>query len=220
MRNRHRQGVRSCHAAFSNGSAVTEGARHTGSSNTVKQSTSKKSSSWWPLFTEYKTSEQIILRSARRISAIYSAVPFQPSNMDQMRMEIIDAVGSGLSASLAIREGQSAAEQLEMILRTFCCAGYRPLRLRPICEHRVSPDERFLLSFIAGCQRKDMCNIRNILSWLAPGVSAPHLILPGQNLAGILKNSGIVLPQRLYLGSSPSQSFPILSVHEQASKYH
>ena len=207
-------------AALPNSTTVAEQTRKTVNSKKEIQSRYWSAPSWWPPIHAFNASEQIILRSARRLSAIYSAVPFQPSNIEQMRAEIINSVGSGFSVSLAIREGRRAAEQLEMILQAFCCAGYRPLMLRSICEYRISPDERFLLSFIAGCQREDLYNIRSILSWLVPSVSVPHLVAPGQVFASILKDSGIALPQRLHLSSNGFQSRPMLPDHAQASQYH
>ncbi len=220
MRNRHSQKVMSSIAALPMKPTIAARNRKSVFSNGGLKCKRRNPSIWWPPVFAFKPSERIVLRSARRLSAIHSAVPFQPSSMDQMRAEIINAVGSGFCASLAIREGQRAAEQLEMILRTFCCAGYRPLKLRPICEYRVCPDERFLLSFIAGCQREDLYNVQSILSWLAPSVSATHLILSGKAFADMLKNSGIILPQRLYLSGRVCQSQPILSANEQAFRYH
>jgi len=175
---------------------------------------------WWPMLSEFKPSEQIVLRSARRLAAIHASVPLQPSDMDHMREEIINAVGLGFGASLAICEGRRAAEELEKVLRTFCCAGYRPLKLEPICEYTVCPDERFLLSFIAGCQRDDLHNVRSILSWLAPSVSASHLLSPGEAFANILKNSSVILPQRLFLSGNACQVWPFLSGNEPVHYKH
>ena len=175
---------------------------------------------WWPLVSAFVPAEQIVLRSARRLAAIYSPVPLQPSDLDHIREEIINSVGFSLCSSLAICEGQRAAEKLEMVLRTFCCAGYRPLKLQPICEYVVSPDERLLLAFIAGCQRGNLYNVRSILSWLAPSVSATRLIAPGQAFATMLKGSGVILPQRLHLSGNGCQSQLLPCGNEQAQHRH
>jgi len=153
----------------------------------------------WPTFAELDIAEQILLRAARRLSACCSETPLKVPDRARFREEIMASVGQGFGVSLGPNAGASAAGELNSILQTVCCAGFKPLDICRICEPTLTPDERFLLSFVAGCQADDPDHIRSLLSWLLPpaavGIAAAH----GQTLAHIFQAGGLVLPQRLHL---------------------
>jgi hypothetical protein len=179
---------------------------------------------WWPALADLSPVERVLLRAARRLEAARAAPQLALADTvlepERFRDEILRSVGYGFAASLGLRDGVAAASELENILCTFCCAGYRALDLRPICEPVVAPDERFLLAFLAACQRPDLYNVRSILSWLAPAAGAILLTAHGHAFGHRLHSQGITLPQRLRLTAAVGNSAALPCRHEHACRRH
>ena len=154
----------------------------------------------WPCITELDYSERVLLRAARRLSAINTEIALVVPDLERVREEILGSVGHGFGVTLGPQVGSSAATELEMILRAFCCMGFRPFQIHRICEPPLSTDERLLLSFVAGCQAKDSDHVWNVLSWLLPLAGAKIITAYGYALAKKFHEGGLVLPQRLEIG--------------------
>ena len=152
-----------------------------------------------PSIAELDFAEQILVRAVRRLSVTNTKTALVVPDLERFKEQVIEAVGQGFGVFLGPRGGTAAAVELEMILRTFCCAGFRTLQIFRICEPSLSSDERFLLSFVAGCQAKDGDHLRNLLSWLIPPPGAMIITAHGQSLAHIFQVGGLALPQRLRL---------------------
>ena len=152
---------------------------------------------YWPYISELNFSEQVLLRSARRLFAINTKIALVEPDLERLREEILSSVGHGFGVTLGPQSGLSVATELEMILRAFCCMGFRPLQMHSICEPPLSTDERLLLSFVAGCQVKDSDHVWNVLSWLLPPPGAKIITAHGYALATKFYEGGLVLPQRL-----------------------
>jgi hypothetical protein len=150
-----------------------------------------------PSIAELDFAERILIRALRRLTAINTGIALVVPDLEWLREQVIDAVGHGFGVTLGPRGGAAAVAELEWILRTFCCAGFRPLQIGRICEPSISPDERLLLSFVAGCQANDTDHVRNLLSWLLPPPAATIITAHGQSLAHIFHAGGVALPQRL-----------------------
>ncbi|PPR23074.1 MAG: hypothetical protein CFH38_01067 [Alphaproteobacteria bacterium MarineAlpha10_Bin1] len=153
----------------------------------------------WPSIRELNLAEQILLRAARRLSASNTGVPIVVPDLERFREEIIASVGHGFGVSLGASQGTTAASELEAILCTACCAGFHPLQMNGICEPSLTPDERFLLSFVAGCRANDPDHVRSLLSWLLHPTAMPIIAGHGQSVADIFQAGGLILPQRLHL---------------------
>ena len=156
----------------------------------------------WPSIAELDFAERVLVRAVRRLSVTNTETALVVPDLERFREEVIEAVGHGFGVFLGPRGGTGAAAELESMLRTFCCAGFRPLQIGGICEPLMLPDERFLLSFVAGCQAKDTDHVRNLLSWLLPPAGARIITAHGQSLAHIFHVGGLTLPRRMWLGDS------------------
>ena len=154
----------------------------------------------WPRISELDFSERVLLRAVRRLSVINTETSLVVPDLERLREETLGSVGHGLGVTLGPQVGSSAATELEMILRSFCCMGFRPFQIHRICELPLSTDERLLLSFVAGCQAKDSDHVWNVLSWLLPLAGAKIITAYGYALAKKFHEGGLVLPQRLEIG--------------------
>lgn len=164
----------------------------------------------WPSIAGLGFAERVLLRAVRRLSMANSGVALGVPDLKRLQEAIIEAVGHGFGSMFGPKGGSVAAVELEWILRTFCCAGFRPLQIGGICEPSMLPDERFLLSFVAGCQADDSVHVRNLLSWLLPPPGATIITAHGHSLADIFRMGGLTLPQRLRLaeGVGPANLVP------------
>ena len=146
----------------------------------------------WPRISELDFSERVLLRAVRRLSVINTEISLVVPDLERLREETLGSVGHGLGVTLGPQVGSSAATELEMILRSFCCMGFRPFQIHRICELPLSTDERLLLSFVAGCQAKDS--------------GAKIITAHGYALATKFHEGGLVLPQRLEIAGCTGYS--------------
>ena len=164
--------------------------------------------------------EQLVLWSARRLSAAGLGAAATETEASACRQEVLARVGGELGVALCPTggptAGSEAAEALERTLHIFGCAGVRSLRLNPMCCRFVSNDERLLMSFLAGCQEGDCQHTATLLSWFLPpaavrtaatdGASFAAAVrtaaTDGASFAAALLGAGFRLPQRLHLAAN------------------
>ena len=165
--------------------------------------------------------EQLVLWSARRLAAAGHGAAATETEASACRQDVLARVGDELSVALCATGGPTAgleaAEALERILDIFGCAGYRSLRLNPMCSRFLSNDERLFLSFLASCQEGDCRHASALLSWFLPPAAMRTAVADGAAFAAALQNAGFQLPQRLML--SEGAGFPSSRSAEAAAPH-
>ncbi|MDA0230745.1 MAG: hypothetical protein O3B21_11230 [Proteobacteria bacterium] len=185
-----------------------------------KMTLSSHRSTAWPTMAALSFSEAALIRAARRLSAIHTETALVVPDLERLKEEIIESVGSGFGVYLGPQPGMAAAAEIDQILCIFCCAGYRPLRIGAICEPHLSVDERFLLSFVAACQADDAGHVGDLLSWLLPPAGVRIIVTNGHILARLLQQGGLMLPQRLRLAGCSGHSEIALCPDDYVSPAH
>ena len=149
--------------------------------------------------------EQLVLWSARRLSAAGQGAAATESEARACREAACDRVGAELGVALRAAggptAGREAAESLVRTLDVFGCAGVRSLRLNPMCCRFVSNDERLFMSFLAACQEGDYRHTGALLSWFLPPAGARIAATDGAAFAVALLGAGFRLPQRFRLAA-------------------
>ena len=150
--------------------------------------------------------EQLVLWSARRLSAAGLGAAATETEASACRQDVLARVEGELGVALCPTEGPTAgseaAEALERTLHIFGCAGARSLRLNPTCCRFVSNDERLFMSFLAGCQEGDCRHTATLLSWFLPPAAVRTAATDGASFAAALLGAGFRLPQRLHLAAN------------------
>ena len=150
--------------------------------------------------------EQLVLWSARRLSAAGLGAAATETEASACRQDVLARVGGELGVALCPTggptAGSEAAEALERTLHIFGCAGVRSLRLNPMCCRFVSNDERLFMSFLAGCQEGDCRHTAALLSWFLPPAAVRTAATDGASFAAALLGAGFRLPQRLHLAAN------------------
>ena len=150
--------------------------------------------------------EQLVLWSARRLSAAGLGAAATETEASACRQDVLARVGGELGVALCPTDGPTAgseaAEALERTLDIFGCAGVRRLRLNPTCCRFVSNDERLFMSFLAGCQEGDCRHTATLLSWFLPPAAVRTAATDGASFAAALPGAGFRLPQRLHLAAN------------------
>ena len=154
--------------------------------------------------------EQLVLWSARRLSAAGLGAAATETEASACRQDVLARVGGELGVALrptgGPTAGSEAVEALERTLDIFGCAGVRSLRLNPTCCRFVSNDERLFMSFLAGCQEGDCRHTATLLSWFLPPAAVRTAATDGASFAAALLGAGFRLPQRLHLAASAGTS--------------
>ena len=147
--------------------------------------------------------EQLVLWSARRLAVVAHGAAATETEAATCRRDVLARVGGELGVALCATGGPTAgleaAEALERTLDIFGCAGYRSLRLNPMCSRFLSNDERLFLSFLASCQEGDCRHAGALLSWFLPPAAMRSAVTDGAAFAAALLSAGFQLPQRLLL---------------------
>ena len=168
--------------------------------------------------------EQIVLWSARRLSAAGQGTAATESEAVACRRHIRARVGQELGVALCPAGGPAAgieaAEALERTLDIFGVAGPRNLHLNPMCCRFVSNDERLFLSFLASCQEGDHRHAAALLSWFLPPAAMRSAATDGAAFAAALMAAGYLLPQRLQLAADAGHTQVASLQHAAAPTLH